>query len=200
MNKLYTRNPPTKFDKIIYIFAEGVKREKQYFKFFAKIDSRIDIVVHELEQEDNNSPTGLFEAAQLKFKSIELAENDEVWFVIDTDAWFEKIEELREKCEPLNWKIAQSNPCFEVWLYFHFFEMPSEAWIHDCKAWKNFQNENISGGFDPRKHPIHIETAIYNAENQFTNIQNVGNTEVYQLGKAIYEILKTKIDRIRHQQ
>lgn len=56
--------------------------------------------------------------ANLKY---ELLEDDEVWFVFDTDNWGPVISEVREKISSKhNWFVAKSNPCFEVWLHCHF--------------------------------------------------------------------------------
>lgn len=46
---------------------------------------------------------------------------DQIWFVLDVDRWKrESIEDLRNLCAGYQgWGIAISNPCFEVWLYFH---------------------------------------------------------------------------------
>lgn len=66
-----------------------------------------------------------------------------VWFVIDTDTWERegKIALLRDFCKSNNdhfpkeydevkpyqaWNVAQSNPCFEIWLYYHIYsDLPS---------------------------------------------------------------------------
>ncbi len=58
---------------------------------------------------------------------------DKIWFVIDTDRWNEgnKIGLLKtfvqEKKESYNgWFVAQSNPSFEIWLYYHFNSLLTE--------------------------------------------------------------------------
>ena len=53
---------------------------------------------------------------------LDLKQNDEVWFVIDTDEWGNKIISLKDDCNTKqSWNVAQSNPCFEIWLYYHFY-------------------------------------------------------------------------------
>ncbi len=47
-NRLFTRREPVKEAKSVYIFCEGKKREYQYFRYFQGIDSRINIVIHEI--------------------------------------------------------------------------------------------------------------------------------------------------------
>ena len=135
-NRLFTRRPATRDAKSVYIFCEGVKREYQYFDYFKEIDSRINIEVYKLTPEENNSPLGLYQIAcncivrnnENPNPKYEFLEDDEVWFVLDTDhdkldTRKPQIEKLRTDCEKRNrWNVAQSNPCFEVWLFNHLFD------------------------------------------------------------------------------
>lgn len=210
-NRLFTRKPPSREAKSIYIFCEGVKREYQYFLFFKEIDSRINIEVYPLKPNEDNSPKGLFGIASnciIKTENnpnpkYELIEGDEVWIVFDTDS--DKLEtrkpqiiKLKEECKKLNWNVAQSNPCFEVWLYYHFIkEKPVFDGDNFCKGWKPLLDEK--GGFDSRKHPILIETAMENAELNFLEKNgelDIGATELFKLSKSILPVVKEKIDEI----
>lgn len=208
-NRLFTRREPEKDAKSIYIFCEGKKREFQYFQYFQGIDSRINIVVYPLKGHEDNSPTGLYQLAErnlLKTEAnpvpkYELLEEDEVWFVIDTDTWGSKVAELRGLCATHpNWKISQSNPCFEVWLYFHFFDNRATfQWLEVCDSWKTFLPEAIPGGFHSNKHTILIGRAIENADKCFmleNGVPAVGCTEVFQLGRVIFGFCSRKIDGI----
>lgn len=193
----------------MFIFCEGKKREAQYFRYFQGIDSRINIVVHPMKGDEDNSPTGLYRlAAQHLIKTennpyptYELLKEDEVWFVVDTDSWGNKVAELRSLCQQHpNWKIAQSNPCFEVWLYFHSFENRAVfQWLESCNTWKAFLTENIPGGFNSNKHPIYIGRAIEYAERNFlsqNDAPEAGCTEVFRLAKVIYLFCRRKIEGI----
>lgn len=86
-----------------------------------------------------------------------------MWFVIDTDSWERegKIDVLRSFCAEKNsdiskqfdevksysaWNVAQSNPSFEIWLYYHFYEVrPTEAEVEKYAAFKDFLHHSISG-------------------------------------------------------
>jgi hypothetical protein len=132
----------------------------------------------------------------------ELDEGDQVWFVIDTDEWGSSIRELKDRCEPrLNWFVAQSNPCFEIWLYYHFFSQPAEnEHLNTCAEWKKHVNQAIPGGFDSRKHPIHIKHATENAEKHFRLTDGYvsnGSTEMFKLAKQIYPPVESVIEKAR---
>lgn len=207
-NRLFEREAPSREAKCIYIFCEGRDREYKYFKYFQGIDSRINVEVHELNSDENNSPKGLFELAENSFggekPKFTIQENDEVWIVLDTDpdklnSREEQIKNIKEVCKRKdNWFVVESNPCFEVWLFFHQNKRYEKFEFDDfCKSWKQKVNEIFGGGFDSRKHPIFIEEAIKNAQGSYLSNENgrplKGSSEVYLLAQSIYSVIKNKI-------
>lgn len=212
-NRLFERQAPSREAKSLYIFCEGAKREYQYFEYFREIDSRIKVEVNKLNPDENNSPKGLYDLAVSSFSGnkpkFTLQENDEVWIVIDTDpdksnSREEQIIQIKEDCQSKdNWFVVESNPCFEVWLYFHQNEKIEEFESDDiCKSWKQKVNESYDGGFDSRRHPIFIEEAIQNAERNFDSDKNnrplKGSTEVYILAKSMFAVIKNKIRAVKN--
>ena len=210
-NKSYERRAPSRDAIIIIIYCEGNRREPDYFRYFHEISTQIKFEIVKANRSGNNSPMGLYEQAfedliktenNLKTK-YEINESDQVWFVIDTDAWGNKITELRANCRKhSNWFIAQSNPCFEVWLYYHLrSESPCFDGVNIAKKWKPFLNDEVfkaDGGFDSRKHPILIKEAIENAKKNFQfNADGeieICSTEVYLLAESFYPFVKEIIE------
>ena len=83
-------------------------------------------------------------------------------------------------------------------MFFHQNEKVEEFEADDiCKSWKQKVNENYNGGFDSRRHPVFIEEAIRNAEQNFNANENgkplKGSSEVYLLAKSIFAVIKDKI-------
>ena len=198
---LYVREEPTKDAKLIIIYCEGNKREDQYFNYFSEISSKIRLEVEPPSHHDDTSPNGLYQKAVThiidaynpKYESY-----DEIWLVFDTDKWGEKqISETREKCKKYNWNVAQSNPCFEVWLFYHLFEFEEFEGMNISKKWKQFVNSKISGGFDFKKHSIFIETAIKNAKLKFNNSMDIGSSEVFKLAESFYPFIEDKIENTK---
>jgi hypothetical protein len=212
-NRLFEREQPTREAKSIYIFCEGARREYDYFIYFSEIDSRINVEVYKLSQDEDNSPLGLLEIAK---KSIlkddhsqnpkyDFQDNDEVWIVLDTDPDKEnskrtQIDAVKKFCKEMTeWYLSESNPCFEVWLYYHLFKEKLTFTGDDlCANWKTKVNESIKGGFDSRKHPIFIDKAIKNSQSNFqitNSYPSKGCTEVFLLGKSITLVLREKLDK-----
>lgn len=136
----YTKKEPFRDAFFFIIVCEGRNREPEYFRFFEGISSRVRIVpVASIA--GNSSPVKLITNAIEKEEELgATAERDQLWFVIDTDRWREQIRELREKCNKHpHWQVTQSNPCFEVWLYFHAkANLPELDGITECKSWKPY--------------------------------------------------------------
>ena len=115
--RLYQKLEPFRSAKLFVIICEGGKREPDYFEFFNGISSRIKVKPIPSDQ-GKSAPNHLLVKADEESKKNDFCEFDELWFVIDTDRWREHIHNLRTSCATKhNWFVAQSNPCFEVWLY-----------------------------------------------------------------------------------
>src|ERR1700722_17387798 len=188
-SKLYVKQEPDKDARLFIIFSEGERTEPNYFKYFNEVVSRIKIEM--VPHKGYNSPLGLLETAESLLlppeglPKYDLNPADEVWFVIDTDKWGQAVAELRARVlvRP-NWFIAQSNPCFEVWQYYHFSNhRPPPDWPTTPSGWKNQLSVQF-GGFNCHKHPIHMEMAITNALHNYVGQPGQpgpADTEVYRL-------------------
>lgn len=130
------------------------------------------------------------------------AERDRVWFVIDTDRWREQLHEIRQECDKHpHWRVAQSNPCFEVWLYFHAkTQLPELENIAECSSWKPYLPTIIQGGFNADYHPIAIETAIINAKAAYEAtgyFPDPGSTELWKLGEELLPLIKKELEELK---
>ena len=202
-NRKYAFQEPDRDAKKIFIYCEGAKRERDYFKFFEKFDSRLHIIVYELKDTEDNSAVGLMNIAKRDIAAQEVIEGDEIWIVLDTDTYgnahrVSTLIKLREECSSQNWNVAQSNPCFEVWLYYHQeSEKPTFEGIDVPSVWKTQVSQIIRGGFNAKKHPILLPIAIKNAEENFVLDSNrfpdVASTEVFKLASNILALGKVKM-------
>lgn len=99
----------------------------------------------------------------------------------------------------INWFVAQSNPCFEVWLTYHFQEYQEFEGMDISAKWKLFLNKCVKGGFDSRKHPVYIHTAIKNSKKYYEfsgfSIDIIGCTNVFRLAESIYPLVEEQIKK-----
>lgn len=184
------------------VVCEGQNREPDYFNFFDGISSRVKIV--SVESSEGSAPKKLIGNALAIEEELDAsAERDRLWFVIDTDKWKEQLHEIRKECEAHpHWKVAQSNPCFEVWLYFHArAQLPLLKNIAQCNNWKRLLPTIIQGGFNADFHPIAIESAIANSRNTYQAtgyFPNPGSTQLWELGEELIPLIKKDLDELKN--
>ena len=208
-SRRYERQEPLRDSRKIYIYCEGNKREFDYFRFFCGLSSNVNIIPIP-SKDGKTDPEKLMEAAQEEFGinsdvspkfTLDVSQQDNVWIVIDTDSWGNKITDLRNFCKSQNagldnetWYVSQSNPSFEIWLYYHkFSEKPVKNDVDKYSSIKEVVDAQIPGGFDSRKHPAMIEAAIQNAKATYeeeNQVLKLYSTEVFKLGQVILPFVK----------
>jgi len=173
-NRLYKKGEPHKDAKLFVIVAEG-EREDAYFKYFNAQNARIRIQI--IPREKGRSAPNFFLERINKFiveGRWSPQENDLLWFVLDVDRWSrEVIEDLRIQCEQNeNWHIGISNPCFEVWLLFHFVA-DLEDNNENCNDLKRKLDIESRGGFEINRLASLIHEARSNAINADSNPSHI---------------------------
>jgi len=220
----YGKREPYRKAHKIYIVCEGKGTEPNYFQFFEGLSSNLQVIT--IPPTDGCDPIKLMKRAQEvllgdnRQYTVECEHGDTVWFIIDTDTWEEegKIKPLREFCQAQNsaiksqrdemkpysvWNVAQSNPCFEIWLYYHLYDKkPSQEKVGDCASFKEFVHKEISGGFNYEKDQARLEDAISNAEANF-GMEKDGrlslySTEMNKPGREILGFVKPELDKLRN--
>jgi hypothetical protein len=148
--------------RCFFIVAEG-EREEDYFLWFERKSKRIRVQVIEREGKAS-APKHMLARLQKFLPESAVQPGDQIWFVLDVDRWKrESIEELRALCADYEgWATAISNPCFEVWLLFHFNEtIPGNATTP--KSCKQLLHKLTPGGYSTEKFAPEIEKAAAHA-------------------------------------
>lgn len=211
--RIYEKSAPSRDAQKIYIVCEGKEREKEYFEFFQGISTNLQLIIIPPEG-GKTDPVKLMEQAIKVFLSdcpehrLDESEKDLVWFAIDTNTWMEegKVQKLAGFCSEQNegkvysmWNIAQSNPCFETWLYYHVYaEKPEVLKVASYCSMKEFVNTMILGGFNCSIHPMYIKEAIQNSEANYEERDGYPElfaTQMHLLGKTILKYAKRELDR-----
>jgi L-rhamnose mutarotase len=198
----YEKKVPFRDAFLFIVVCEGTNREPDYFRFFDGMSSRVKVVP--VPSTLGSAPRLLIDIAIEKVKELDANdERDRLWFVIDTDRWREQLHEIREECEQHpNWRVAQSNPCFEVWLYFHAKAQKQKIEnIEKCNQWKSLLPQIIKGGFTSDTHPIGIETAAINAKTDYKStgyFPDLGSTQVWSLAEELLPLIKKELDHLKH--
>jgi len=197
----YEKRAPYRDAFYFIIVCEGTNREPDYFRFFDGMSSRVK--VFPVVSAVGSAPRLLIDVAIEKEKELDANdERDRVWFVIDTDRWREQLHDIRQECDLRpHWRVAQSNPCFEVWLYFHAkAQLPVLPSITQCNNWKPYLPTVIQGGFNPDYHPIAVETAIENSKAAYQAtgyFPDPGSTQLWQLGEELMPLIEKELDALK---
>ena len=198
----YEKKAPFRDAFLFIIVCEGTNREPEYFRFFDGMSSRVKVVP--LQSIGGSAPNQLVVVAIAAEKELSVDSTvDKLWFVIDTDRWREQLHEIRQECEQhQNWRVAQSNPCFEVWLYFHAkAQLPVLPNIDQCNNWKPYLPTVIQGGFNSSFHPIAIETATINSKASYQAtgyFPDPGSTQLWELGEELIPLIKKELEQLKH--
>ncbi|MBN8683435.1 MAG: RloB domain-containing protein [Chitinophagales bacterium] len=182
--------------RLFVIVAEG-EREDEYFSWFDKRNSRIQVQI--VPREGHASAPNHFikrlenfvDASQIGINGM-----DSVWFVLDVDRWSrEAINDLISYAESATFScnVAISNPCFEVWLVYHYQTFPVDIALN-CAELKTFLGTLVRGGFRPDITCPDIHNAIRNAslqdkEARMHQYPDLLRTKVYFLAQELLEVL-----------
>ncbi len=199
---IYEKKAPFRDAFLFIIVCEGASREPGYFRFFDGMSSRVKVVP--LQSVSSSAPNQLVQVALAAEQELSVDPAvDRLWFVIDTDRWGNHLHDIRHQCiQFAHWRVAQSNPCFEVWLYFHAKkQLPLMTNIGQCSNWKSHLPGVIQGGFNSDFHPIAIETATSNAKASYQAIgyfPGPGSSQLWELGEELIPLIKKELDVLRH--
>ena len=111
--------------RLIIIATEDAKATPKYFEDLKQFSRNSRVKVHVLERLDEASSPKYVLKSLIEFsQKHKLGKDDKLWAVIDVDHWkSEEISQIAEKCSQKRYRLAVSNPCFEIWLLLHLKSM-----------------------------------------------------------------------------
>ena len=124
------------------VAVEGDNKEPRYLEPLQRYGVRIEV----LPPEGHSSPQAVLQKLQEYRASPKWLEGDELWLMVDTDRW-PNLPEIRQEAERLGYGMAVSNPCFELWLWLHYFDLDEAKTGQACKGYKAALGES-TGGFN----------------------------------------------------
>lgn len=125
-----TRQSAVRDAKLIVIATEGQLTEKKYFEDLATWHRNPKVHVEVLDRLDgNSSPDHMVFQLDAFQRTYHLNRRDELWVVVDVDRWGDaKLSLVSSICTQKTYRLAVSNPCFELWLLLHFLD------VENCSA------------------------------------------------------------------
>ncbi len=211
VSEAYQKKEGTLDPSLFIIVSGGEKREKDYFCFFEKRNKNFPRIRIEFIAKDDKGIGGLdvnklvevafkVKAEKEKSKSNDIL--DSINVVTDLDHFYTQIKANLEKCQKHNINLIISNPCFEIWLYYSYyedipdFEIPENE-LKISSEFKTYLGNKHKGGIDPRKAPLEIENAIKNSQKNFkldaNNIPKPFSTQMHILATEMYKLTAKEI-------
>lgn len=176
----YERKSGERSRKSTFVIAtEGEKTEPNYFAYLDREYADINIII--LPADDGQSqPYQVLDKLLCKKQELENegVKSYQYWIVIDHDHRpYAKLKQVMDDAEANQVFVADSNPCFEVWLIQHFrsltdiVELSPKRQVKRCKSVtdEHLKHQDFDPGYNKRRldRSIYIpkvSSAIDNAE------------------------------------
>lgn len=202
--KLDMQEKPKAF---LIIISGGEVREKDYFKIISNQDKFKRIKLEFIADPLKLSPDGMFEIAQYKRSHYNTSQNDDaepdkIYLISDVDHFTNELIQVKPKCINAGFNLIISNSCFEIWLYYTYFdEVPKFTLPLDplkiSSKFKGWLPSVIPGGVKPTKAILSIYANIENAKKNYYEdkygIPIMFSTNMYILAEDILPLIEPEL-------
>ncbi len=215
----YTKGSPYLSTRIIFILSGGAKREKDYFRPL-KTDGHIHSVKVAFRSKEGQGlkPYELIALASefIETKlfvtednsSFHIEEGDIIYLLQDVDDFSEEIKGYlkdNEQSDSYRWII--SNPSFETWLFYHYYDEPSPLRDglamseRDRSNWlKEHLNTLIPGGVKSTQALYVVECAIENSKKNYSEHEgfpSVYSTQMHIVAESILHEMEEEFNQMK---
>jgi hypothetical protein len=193
--KLLDRQYNKRDARLFVIATEGRETEKQYFVMFH--DSRIKIEILPTGDDNRSAPQYVLDRLDEFVKKYDLTQDDALWVMFDVDRWGAKnISAICREAKQKKYRLAISNPCFEVWLYLHFDDLhPDDKNCQEFEArLRNKLGSYNKSNLNTDAFKDYIEEAVERANNLHPSHQQNWPPEpgshVYRVVEMLLKVIK----------
>ena len=207
----YRKDDASVSTSILFVLSGGEEREKAYLK---PIDSAKKIVVaFKSKRNQGLKPKELDEIAQQIIKNhlfetetqtYHFENDDSLYILQDVDEFERDIQLiLKDKVsKQIQWLI--SNPCFEMWLYYHYIDDEPKSLLSDMEVlttaqrsqWlKHKLNYLVPGGINPTKALEHLQEAIDRSRRYYAEENAIPLLYATQMDKLAERIVALDSDK-----
>lgn len=164
-------------NKRIFIATEGFHSERKYLKSLGDIiKTNIELIIITRQSPDAglSAPEYVLQTILDKKSTIDYRTGDDFWIIIDKDCW--DVEPIVKLCNDNDISLVVSNPCFEIWVLFHYLRRNQ---INTIKAFPNCDS---------------VEIAIKEFDDHFSKSRPVIKRTFNGLQKAVWFAKELDID------
>ena len=128
---------PFRSARLYVIAVEGEKTEPWYFNGLLEqghVERPETVKIEVLgPQAGQSAPQQVVARLQQHLARAAIRPFDQIWLVIDRDRHGASVNTLLTDAKNARWKVALSDPCFEIWLQFHFADVPEGTTSQEAK-------------------------------------------------------------------
>jgi hypothetical protein len=198
----YKKEDGVKLPKSFFVIVSGgEKTERLYFKIISNQDKFRRIKIEFVADPNQLNPNGLLETAKYKKEHYETSRQDmpdQIFIVSDVDEFMNELLDIKPQCDDSGISLIISNCCFEVWLYYAYYEKIQGFTVPEnisqiSKAFRRWMPTNIN----PTKAIFNIHQNIQNAESHYeqdsNGIPKLFSTNMFMLSKILLPFIDTEI-------
>ncbi len=145
---LLPRPEHTRDARLCIVATEGTHTEKQYLEgLFGS--PKLKVQVLGAGSESLSAPEHVLARLSLFNDEYDLDNEDERWLMLDVDRWpVHTLHEVCQEAQQRGFRLAISNPCFELWLWLHLADAD-----HADTNGKQFKNHlrRALGSYNPSR-------------------------------------------------
>ena len=139
-----SREDSTYRDDRLFIIATEDTYAGQYFDRLETPRIKIKVLP---TTEGRSAPRHVLDRLNDFKDEFDTIDDDQFWLMLDTDHWVEPshVANFRQVCQEAKqrgYKLAHSNPCFEVWILLHFEELEDTQFSNCKKVLERLQKFN----------------------------------------------------------
>lgn len=189
-------------DRLILVVSEDTHAPAQYFELVRANRVRVEVAPAGAGQ---SSPQAVLEGARILKKQKPYSDYDEIWLVIDTDHWFapnhrENTMRTISEARAEGFRVAISNPCFELWLLLHHEDVASGQPFEDCDSVEK-RLKALLGGYNKSN----VQTRPFTVDNALAAISRgrllTPDTNAFPIanpGTQVWQLVETALtDEVR---
>ena len=218
----YSKGAPYLSTKIIFILSGGSKREKDYFKPL-KADKMIRSIKIAFRSKNGQGlkpyELNALAAEFIKNKNFvteddkcyRIEDEDIIYLLQDVDEFSIEVKKyLCDNATQSQYKWIVSNPSFEIWLFYHYFDTTEllEEGVRmserDRSNWlKERLNTIVSGGVKTTQALYGIENAIANSSKNYVEencFPKLYSTQMHIVAKSILSLMKSEFHDMKTRQ
>lgn len=207
----YSKDDANVSTAILFVLSGGEEREKAYLKpinFAKKI-----VVAFKSKRNQGLKPKELDTLAKQIVKNHQFdtdtqtyhfEKDDSLYVLQDVDEFSKDIQRILndQQSKQVLWLI--SNPCFEMWLYYHYIDDEPKSLLSDMEKlttaqrsqWlKNKLNDLVSGGINPTKALEHLQEAIDRSRRYYAEENAIPLLYATQMDKLAERVIALDSDK-----